>query len=156
MINLCKECDIRPICMMYADFSKHSSHVEIELQKCHFRQWTGEKYNNKNISAMNRAAIDPLTNKSKVDRNKINELSNQNRIKKEKEKDLLKSKTPKPKMSIEAKPLILDYTCAGCNASTFAEDRSNCAKCNTDICSCCATTDGDTGNLLCPKCWAEL
>lgn len=154
MINLCKECDIQPICIMYADFSKHSSHVRIELGDCDFRQWTGKKYERSIIKP--RTDIDPLTGKSRVDREKINELSNLNRMQKEDAIKQLSASMPKSKISMEAKPLKLDYTCKGCNASTFTEDRASCAECGVDICSCCATTNGDNGKLLCPKCWAEL
>lgn len=154
MINLCRECSIRPVCIMFAEFSKYSSYASIELKTCDFWQWIGKKYERNSIKP--RTVIDPSTGKSKNNREKIHELSEENRMQKENAIKQFLATQPKPKFSMEAKPLKLDYTCKGCNATTFAEDKANCAECGADICSCCATTNGDNGKLLCPKCWAEL
>lgn len=162
MINLCNECDIREVCIMHADFIKHASRTKIELQDCDFRRWNEKKYDKRNnaseniINVVSKTEIDPYTGKPKIDRDKITEISNKKRIEQEKAiKELEKKNEAKPKMVMEAKPLELDYTCPGCGATTFKEDHSKCS-CGNDICSCCATTNGDNGELLCPDCWTKL
>lgn len=160
MINLCNACTIREVCLMHADFIKHSSKVLIELRDCAFRQvkkdGRGASHINEQISLSSKTEIDPFTGKPKVDRDRITELSNKKRMEQEKAlKELQKEEQAKPKINMKAKPLKLDYTCPGCGATTFKEDNSKCS-CGKDICSCCATTNGDNGELLCPECWQNL
>lgn len=162
MINLCNTCSIREVCLMHADFIKHSNKVSIELKNCTFRHSGKDDYklvhnsHNEKSSLTSKTEIDPFTGKPKVDRDKITELSNKKRMEQEKAlKRLQKEEQAKPKVKMEAKPLQLDYTCPGCQATTFKEDHSKCT-CGKDICSCCATTNGDTGELLCPECWQNL
>lgn len=146
---ICNNCEIRDICNINSDMKKYVTYAKINISSCNFYKSTLVK------APVNQANIDPFTGKKKVDRDKITELSNLNR--KIKEESAAKEAKAKPKLKVEsAKPLKLDHICEGCGASTFKEDKSKCDKCGKAVCSCCATLDGDSKNLLCPECWINL
>lgn len=151
-MTLCKKCDIKPICTIYSDIAKHMVHANINIDKCNFNS---HKTGTKEKGEITKVEIDPFTGKPKVDRDKITELSNKNRQEKIKQEKAAQKKA-EPKTTFVAEPLVLDHTCEGCGASTFKEDAAKCSTCGKDICSCCATVDGDTLNLLCPECWQAL
>lgn len=155
---ICNECKNKPICLIYADIVKHAGVAEMSVSKCNYRKWIYEGYSD-NSSKNIKNDIDTFTGKPKVDRDKINELSKQRSKEKEiKAKKLNKNEQKKIKTKIEdvTVPLTLDHTCLGCGGTTFKGDASKCDKCGSDICSCCATVNGDSKELLCPKCWTEL
>lgn len=161
MNSNCEGCAIKAICTIYADVNRHSVYADVLITNCNFRRLNTfqtpdvrNQVNNK-IEVTSKTEIDHLTGKFKIDRDKITEVSNQKRKEKE-EKVANQRKIEKPKVKLEAKPLILDYTCPGCGGTTFKEDHSFCNNCGKDICSCCATIDSDTKNLLCPDCWESL
>lgn len=151
-MSLCKECNIKPICTIYNDISKHMTHANITIDSCDFNNRTHVK----KARLKSTTEIDPFTGKPKVDRNKINELSNKNRQEKIKQQEKEAKHRVEPKTTFVAEPLVLDHICKGCGANTFKGDASKCNVCGKDICSCCATVDGDTRNLLCPECWQAL
>lgn len=149
-MSLCNNCNNRPICNVFSDMSKHMSYADIVIQRCKFCRDTDVK---ESISSVPRTTA---YNRSEIDSNKINELSNKNRKMKIEQQNLEKKKEQKPNPKIVATPLVLDHTCKSCNATTFKEDSSNCDECGKEICSCCATVDGDTKRILCEKCWLSL
>lgn len=153
-MSLCKECDIKPICNIYSDIAKHMVHASITIDSCDFNNNHMMRTKEKELKP--KVEIDPFTGKPKVDRDRINELSNKNRKEKMKQQEKAAKVKAEPKTTFVAEPLVLDHTCGGCGASTFKEDAAKCSTCGKDICSCCATVDGDTKNLLCPECWQAL
>lgn len=159
---LCNECYNKPICIIYSDIMKHAGSAEISINKCNYRKWIYENYSKnekfKKIETIEKE-IDPFTGKPKVDREKINELSKRKREEKNnvwQQSQKNKQTMPKTKIEHATIPLTLDHTCPGCGGTTFKNDASKCDKCGADICSCCATVNGDNHDVLCPKCWAEL
>lgn len=159
---ICNECYNKPICVIYADIMKHAGSAEVSINTCNYRKWIYESYRKdekfERVETVKKE-IDPFTGKPKVDRDKINELSKRkSQEKKLAAKEAKKDEEKKPKTKVEpvAIPLVLDHTCPGCGGTTFKSDASKCDKCGSDICSCCATVNGDNNEILCPKCWAEL
>lgn len=144
---VCKNCKNKPICNIYSDIEKHLAHINIEIQRCNF-------LNDSNLIMQNNITRTPAYNRTQVDSDKINELSN--KVREDKIKQQKKLAEAKPKTSIVATPLVLDHTCNTCGASTFKEDSSHCDECGKEICSCCATVDGDSNRILCESCWIKL
>lgn len=151
-MNMCTYCDINPICVIKADMAKHSMYADIRIERCEFNKSTTVNNSLNQLGIMPRA-INSITGRPTVDREKINAISNANR---EEKKNQEKVNTPETKTSLQAIPMVLDHTCPSCNATTFKEDAGKCAKCGKDVCSCCATIDGDSKDILCPECWQAL
>ena len=148
-MKLCNNCGNKIICNIYSDALKHSIYADISINTCEF-------YNSKEVTQQpksvtkNRSYGDFI--RRNIDRDKINELSNKYSKEKEKNEAELK-KEAKPKIALDAKPLELDHKCPSCEAMTFKEDINKCSKCDNEICSCCATIDSETKEILCSKCW---
>lgn len=143
---ICVQCKNKEICTVYNNIKQCLSFAQIDISNCLY--YLGSS----NVSNINNQ-IKNINFKEK-DLNLINELSDKNRLKKEEDLKKIKEQTPQIK-EFKALPLKMDYVCPGCGATTFTDDGSKCDLCGKDICSCCATVDSDTGNLLCPECWSE-
>lgn len=149
---ICNECINKEICTVFANMKQYLTFAEIDIKTCYYYRNTNSNNAVNDISNINNQIKSINFKERNLDL--INELSDKNRIKKEEE--LKKNIEVAPKIrEIKAIPLKMDYVCPGCGATTFSDDGSKCDLCGKDICSCCATVDSDTGNLLCPECWNE-
>lgn len=149
---ICNKCTNREICLVYDNIKNYLTFANINITECqHFICSNTSKTEDETaISKIN----SELTRSDVRERNLdlINELSNKNRLIKENSK--VTTSKPKPKINT-AQPIKLDYVCLGCGATTFSDDGAKCDNCGKDICSCCATIDGDTQELYCPDCWSK-
>lgn len=151
---ICKNCKVSNICKINEFARKHSNIATIDISTC---EYSDCEFKNNKIENTNTASAYSRANVNERDLNKINELSAMNREKEDSRKKALEKNNNKAKLkTIKAKPLKLDRTCKSCKASTYKEDLSKCSTCGVEICSACATIQGETKELLCEKCWSKL
>lgn len=148
---LCNTCNIAHICKIYDDVIKHSVYVNIEITGCKIKGVSApvsKPVNKDNVF------LNPFNELGK-DRAKIEELSKANAAKEEANRPARKPQ-PKQKVQLDVKPLELDNKCASCGAMTFKEDVSKCNVCGKPVCSCCATVDSSSMDILCQQCWEQI
>lgn len=148
---LCRKCPISNICIICDFKKKFISEAQIDISECkHYPN--NEPINNKNrVTTNSDRYISKNLSEDRIA--KLNELSNK-KMNEEKSQQNKEEKL-KPKISLMAKPLALDYECITCGANTFKDDIGKCSTCGKAICSCCATIDSDTKSILCEECWQK-
>lgn len=147
---ICNNCKNRNICTIFKDIINNLNYIEITIDNCLY--FKGEIVVNKEnydvANAFNRGIKG--TNIDIIEASKLNTLKNiegKNRI---------ETNKPKIKTELKAEPLKLDSICPTCKGNTFKEDVAKCDICGVPICSCCATIDSSSGNILCQECWSKF